>query len=609
MKIKNILFCLILIHSFLFSQHLKFAWLTDTHIGNSSGEDDLRNSINDIIKRNDLNFVILSGDITESGRTKDFLTVKNILSTLDIPFYIIPGNHDTKWSESGGEEFKTVFGDDRFIFNKHGIYFIGLHQGPILRMADGYFAQEDLRWLKTNLKKINNSNPIIFIAHYPIDSSISNWYEFLEIIKNKNVKAILVGHGHNNMILDFAGIYGIMGRSNLSSNRNSNGYTIVELKNDSLFFSERKCSQNIDSLWHKIPFVNSNKNKIQISKPAYDENKNYPNVKINWVFDSKFTITSEPVKSEFGILCSNRNSVFLLNEKNGKLIWKFLPQGAVFGAVAYSNDKVFFGTTKGIIYSLNAKNGKLIWSKNIGLPIVSVPYAISDILYLGSSGKFFAININDGNIIWEFPLSDGFVESRPSIYNEKIIFGAWDTYLYCLNRFTGKLLWKWSNGKPNVLLSPAVCYPVITNNKVFIVAPDRALTVINLLNGETIYRTKNNYVREAIGVSSDSTSIFVKSMYDSVFVYKILNDSLSLSWFNDLKYGYDFAPSYPIEKDGNLFFSVKNGYVFSLNSLTGILNWKYRVSDCLNNNILPLNAKSIIITSMNGKVYNLIEKH
>ncbi len=151
---------------------------------------------------------------------------------------------------------------------------------------------------------------------------------------------------------------------------------------DSLFFSERKCSQNIDSLWHKIPFVNSNKNKIQIPKPAYDENKNYPNVKINWVFDSKFTITSEPVKSEFGILCSNRNSVFLLNEKNGKLIWKFLPQGAVFGAVAYSNDKVFFGTTKGIIYSLNAKNGKLIWSKNIGLPIVSVPYAISDILYL-----------------------------------------------------------------------------------------------------------------------------------------------------------------------------------------------------------------------------------
>lgn len=604
---KFIILLIFVINSFCFSQQIRFAWLSDTHVGNSTGEEDLLNSINDINKRNNIDFVIVSGDVTESGRTNDFMIAKKILDMLKVPYYIIPGNHDTKWSESGGEDFKKIFGKDKFIFKYNGINFIGLHQGPILRMADGYFAQEDLRWLKSKVKKINNHEPIIFITHYPIDSSISNYYEFLNLINRKNIKVILVGHGHTNMNLNFSGLFGVMGRSNLKGNQVLNGYNIVEIRKDSILFYEKKCGNFEDSLWNKIPFNSSNTISLETTIPDFSNNK-FNFIKIDWVYDSKNTITSEPVYSNNGILCTNREGVFLLNEKNGILIWRFKTLGAVYGAVACSSNKVVFGTTEGWLYCLDVRNGKVNWKTNLGSSCVSVPTIDKNIVFIGSNGRLSAINLDNGKKVWDY-MTSGFIESKPSIYNNYLIFGAWDTYLYCLDKNSGELIWKWSNGKSNILLSPAVCYPVITKNKVFIVAPDRVLSAIDLKTGNTIFRTKQNYVRESIGISEDSSTIYVKSMYDSVFAYNIMDDSILLKWSNDLKYGYDFAPSYPIEKNGNLFFGIKNGYVFSLNAKTGLLNWKYRVSDCLVNNILPLDSKSIIITSYNGKVYKLLEKH
>jgi hypothetical protein len=46
---------------------LKFAWLSDTHIGSDRGADDLRASVADINDLPGLAFVLVTGDITEMG--------------------------------------------------------------------------------------------------------------------------------------------------------------------------------------------------------------------------------------------------------------------------------------------------------------------------------------------------------------------------------------------------------------------------------------------------------------------------------------------------------------------------------------------------------------
>src|SRR5687768_231775 len=90
----------------------RFAFISDTHIGspNGSAEEDLRRTVRDINAQSNIAFVVLTGDITELGTNEELILAKQILDSLGIKWFIIPGNHDTGWSESGGVMFTTIFG-------------------------------------------------------------------------------------------------------------------------------------------------------------------------------------------------------------------------------------------------------------------------------------------------------------------------------------------------------------------------------------------------------------------------------------------------------------------------------------------------------------------
>lgn len=65
-----------------------------------------------------------------------------------------------------------------------------------------------------------------------------------------------------------------------------------------------------------------------------------------------------------------------------------------------------------------------------------------------------AINIKDGSLVWEYSQVEGYIETRPLIYEDKVIFGAWDNNMYALDRKTGGLLWKWNDGLSRMHFSP-----------------------------------------------------------------------------------------------------------------------------------------------------------
>ena len=96
------------------SEKITFAHVSDTHIGSSTAAEDLSRTVKDINENRLIQFVILSGDITEFGSDEEIALAKKILDSLDKPWYIVPGNHDGGWSESGANTFKKVFGSETF---------------------------------------------------------------------------------------------------------------------------------------------------------------------------------------------------------------------------------------------------------------------------------------------------------------------------------------------------------------------------------------------------------------------------------------------------------------------------------------------------------------
>src|SRR5690554_6378580 len=89
---------------------IKLALITDTHVSSPENNEDMRRTVNDINGLDEIDFVIHAGDVTEFGSDAELVMAKDILDGLNIPLYIVPGNHDSNWSESGTNSFLRVFG-------------------------------------------------------------------------------------------------------------------------------------------------------------------------------------------------------------------------------------------------------------------------------------------------------------------------------------------------------------------------------------------------------------------------------------------------------------------------------------------------------------------
>ena len=585
----------------------RFAWLSDTHVGSSTGEQDLRASVRDINSLTGLSFVVLSGDVTEYGSREQLRLAKELLDGFKIPCHVLPGNHDTKWSESGATDFGRIWGQDRFVFEHNGYRFIGMHQGPLMKMGDGHWAPQDVRWLETTLKQMPDPRqPLIFITHYPIDDGIANWYVVLDLLKKYNVQAILCGHGHANHKYFFEGVPGVMGRSNLRVKDPVGGYNIVEVTNGELTVAEHLVGQETKPPWQRIRLQAHNyaADTNQYPHPDFSVNSRYPNVKTVWTYDTGYTIASTPaLHKDLAIVGDASGAIYALGVTTGKVQWTFSTKNAVYSTPDVSGEIVVVASTDGTVYALKAATGKELWRQATDRPIVASPRIADGMVYLGSSeGVFRALDLATGKPAWTFDGVSGFVETRPLVYDGKVIFGAWDQYLYALEARTGKLAWKWKGDRPGALLSPAACWPIAAHGKIFIVAPDRKMTAIDARTGQQLWRTSAYVVRESIGLSEDQSRFYVRAMNDFLYAFATSAANPEKVWELNAGFGYDINSAMLAEKDGVLFYGTKNDLLLALDARTGALKWQHKLGTGVMNTVLPLSATRVLATDFDGKI-------
>ena len=584
---------------------LRFAWFTDTHVGSPSGARDLRGVVADVNQQDSLAFVLISGDISETDTGNNLWLAKRILDSLTIPYHIIPGNHDTKWSASGATLFSRLWGDDRFDFEVGEYRFIGLHQGPLLRMGDGYIDPADIRWVAAILNSLPDPRQKIFIVmHYPLNPAVDNWYALMDVIRPFNIQAVLHGHGHANKTQSFEGIPGIMSRSTLNRGSQPSGYTLVELSADQARFSERIPQADSLRIWHTLVLGERDySDSLRLPRPDYSANDT-SGVALLWQVSTGAILTVAPVAYDNKVFVSSTDgSVTALDQASGKQLWQWQGQGAIHSTPAIKGTRLVIGSSDSSITCLSTADGQLKWQTSLSGPVLASPLIHKNRVYIGTgNGSFQALNLRNGKLKWTYSGIRGYIETRPVLVDRKVMFGAWDGSFYALNARKGSLVWQWSDGRPGVLYSPAACWPVAANGKVFIVAPDRAMTAISIANGSTIWRNTDHKVREMIGISEDGRSIYARTMQDTVFAVSSTAEAFRLKWKVNAGYGYDFAPSMMIEKDAHLFFGTKDGWIYCLASSDGAVLWKYRVSDGLINTVHAIDGDHVLTTAADGKV-------
>ena len=179
------IFSLILLHyQLLFS--IKFVWLTDTHveIDYLTKRDDLtkysqtKNLLKNVVEycndKNDIDFVIISGDLINSAKSWNLDTAKYILSKLNKPYFVVIGNNDFSTPSDGIGTGKYDF---HFVFKKNEPNF------------DGTFWYKHFN--NTLLIGIDNINPIDQSAIFD-DNFIHGFKKILRLNKTFKNKVVIL---------------------------------------------------------------------------------------------------------------------------------------------------------------------------------------------------------------------------------------------------------------------------------------------------------------------------------------------------------------------------------------------------------------------------------
>ncbi|MGZ3840244.1 MAG: outer membrane protein assembly factor BamB family protein, partial [Flavisolibacter sp.] len=504
--------------------------------------------------------------------------------------------------------FKKVFGNETFCFRAGNYFFLGTNCGPNMRMGPGQIPRENILWLDSALKTIPTEAPIIFVNHYPQDSSLNNWFEAIDRLKQKNIQLILCGHGHANHQLNFEGIPAIMGRSNLRAKAEVGGYNLVTIQNDTATYCERIPGVQTKPAWARVVLANHHFNRDRTSyyRPSYAVNAEFPQVRERWVYQDKSDIGSGTAAAGNLVFTTNTHGELVaLKKNNGKPVWKFKTGGKIYSIPAAEQGIVVTASSDNYIYGIAEKDGKLVWKVQAGKAVLGHPLIEKGIVYIGASdGHFRAINLKNGKPVWDFNEVKGFVVTKPLIYNHKVYFGCWNNDFYCLDQDKGQLIWKWNNGSSNRMYSPAACFPVASHNRIFIVAPDRYMTAFDANTGTVIWRKQmpDVRVRESMGLSADSSVVFVKTMEGNVVGISTTANEMEVVWKSEVALGYEICPTALVEKNHIVFVPTQSGTALALDRVSGKLLWKHKVSNGLVTHLLPLGKNSLIVTTMDGKV-------
>lgn len=104
---------------------IRFAFITDTQ----RFYDETDAFVKHVNQRDDIDFVVHGGDITDFGLSKEFLWIHNIMKKLKVPYVAVIGNHDI--IGHGKEVYKNIYGDLNFTFRFRGTRFVCLNTNAL----------------------------------------------------------------------------------------------------------------------------------------------------------------------------------------------------------------------------------------------------------------------------------------------------------------------------------------------------------------------------------------------------------------------------------------------------------------------------------------------
>jgi 3',5'-cyclic AMP phosphodiesterase CpdA len=161
--------------------------------------------------------VAITGDITDLGKPEEYALFGELIAPLDMPVYLIPGNHDRR------DALRAAFPAHSYLRQSAGLvrYAIEGHALRIVALdtvvegeSGGDLDDESLAWLDRTLAGAPGHPTVVLMHHPPFRTYIGHLDAFglrdpaplaVVVERHPQVQAILCGHVHRPIHVRFGG--------------------------------------------------------------------------------------------------------------------------------------------------------------------------------------------------------------------------------------------------------------------------------------------------------------------------------------------------------------------------------------------------------------------
>ncbi len=580
----------------------RIAVLSDVHVTPGNRADSVMREVVREINRGSFDLVVMNGDLTNEGSDTELANVKAILDGIRHPLAVLPGNHESTWSQSATKTFFDLWGDDRFAVSLDSVLVVGIACGPYMKMGDGHVKQEDLHWLAARLREAGAARVLSF-NHYPIAPDLDNWEDYLAVLAPYPVMAHVNGHYHAWRRYDAGHIPAVMTRALMMPDGTA-GYAIVEMSSDWIHVYNKVVGAPAQAMYAFPSAPVSAPAAAPASGPAWKSPEGFEVTQV-WA-DSASVFTRLAFDKDNVYFGNSLGHAVAVDKYSGRKRWSVPVGGSLFSRpVVLRSGRVAFPGATGI--TLVSPDGKRL----VSLPSREGPY-VADGVVAGDvwiQGAYKRVELRDprtGKLRRTCDSIFNYCQAAPAVDGDEAVFGAWDTNLRSLDLSTGRLNWVWNNGSPNNQLGPGNVVPVITPERVYIVAPDRFMTAIDRATGRTIWRDNSHRYRESLGHSADHTRVYAKTMDGGLVAVDATVPDFKELWTLDLGLGYDHAPCIVLEHDGVVYAGSRRGIVVAVDPAAQKVLWSLSLGKSEVNGIdLDPTTGDIWLSLIEGTIFRI----
>jgi len=445
------------------SDHFRFVHASDPHVNDEGTALEFGSALEEVAAFGDpAEFVIITGDLTNSGTLAQLGHVGGQLVNPPLPVHAGFGDHDANPDSLLVRNFEGIIGPTYYSFDRGPYHFV-LHNDVYSASLDGSFRQ--LTWLANDIAAAAGQTVYVFTHFQPNRQEI-------DLYRSLGVDAVFSGHWHGNRMGVIEGILSVnTGTLRFAGiDRTSRGFRVIDLDAGSVHANLRTGGiapriTIVDPPASVVPYgtvaIRASGYATSMLAPAARFRVEGPGGPIagdlvptgGWNFTGSFQMTA-PASStcELTVELLNGTEVMAVASRTVSLDNLLVPQGAA-GAPwsGFRGDAGGTGAVAGdLLLPLNLK-----WARHVGGPTELASPVIADgrvfiahgTLAEHGSPALVALSLATGAELWRHP-TGAEVKGTPAVADDRVVVLTSVGEVQAVDAASGALLWSFNLGDP-----------------------------------------------------------------------------------------------------------------------------------------------------------------